>query len=1483
MKIKRNILISLIIVFFAILLFIPSKVSAINAQQLDAKDGHTDRGKRPNAIASIEDLARLAKTSDEFFSDDMFNFIQKKFTTTREVRPEAYNLVNTYCSDDKHGDTRESYSTARYQITSIIDINLDGNGSCVVHYTGGRSYDLNQVINGTYCRNYFYRVAYEAYLYSRVNVTDSDPASAKNTDKAVGAAKERVQQTLKRGIDNFGAKHGDLRRKILNACELRSTNGFDGTSYADTMATAYDEAVTKGKGLKFKARIIELKSDLTDIKGGQYAQSQIVFRGAVAQKNIKIKKVDADNTSKGLAGAKFKFYNTSVGKWLGSNKVANKNEAGAHQFTTDANGEIAINGATWGQYQTKETKAPANYVATNTGMINISSTTGSASYNYVTNKKATINLGIIKQDATNTNIKLSGAKFTVKNTDKNKWVNAQSGLQDTPYEFTTNSEGKIYIGGVPDGNYKAYETVAPKGYQVTYANGVTLKKNDWTTLNDNPVLVSIEGTVFLDGGVGKTNIRNDMFNNGEGINGVRVVLKKNGNIVSEVCSGYDSDGNSTGANGKYKFNGKNLAIKQNELSQYTIEFEYNGIKYQSVVKNMAEAGSKASENSSGRDTFNNNFSTITAKTQINENNVSSNNANGGSTIDYKYSQYPDEGRYESKVIYGTSKKDGHSKPYSSDYYADDKYHMTSYTTEAGYYLQNQAISNNTISNVNFGLYERDLPDMAIRDQLYTAEVALTRQDYGKTYSHVYKYNRNDNFDIKIRTSDAYNTALIREIYRSDAEYNKQNQGALKVYLTYKINITNQNTQINTTVNNIVNYYDNSLSIVGTGTGATIDQAAGTVTLSGNMQTSGQGVYNTEYNKVNILTNGANEVFVKYEVSQDVLKNMLNGDIKLAANVIEINSTTAKKDNKGYTAIDTNSAVGNADPSKRLQNVEDDLAWAPEVIMKISSDVRTTKGIVFEDATSEKFKEGQERKGDGKYNSPEDKKVSGVSVKLIDVGANKDLGNAAYNYNSSGATEITAVTNNEGEYQLSGFLPGNYIVVYQYGNEQYPVQQYQATIYSQDRENANYKNKDTSWYKKDVDTRYSDAIDVYDNKNEYYKLPNDGSKTRTEIERTWASENDNMQHIKYNTSINNDLKIDAFTPCMDFQYEKDDIFTDNAELDANTNMPYDVNNIDFGIVERARYKVKIDNTINKILLKSAEGNTIKEIVPSANMDISNVKYMPSSGRESKNVGAVKGFVELELDSEILQRTDLYVEYGFNVTNKSELEYNTKDYYRSGIPGSENDKVKVIVSNIINYVDNELTFDTASRMLTDSTAANEQYKWSTINWADTRDWLSEDVRNALKTDANQSKYTTMLIGKGFEQQQLKPTESAQIPVKLLLDKSLTPTQDDMKYSNWAEIVEVTKTWGRELYKSDTSTTFGETLGNFNPEKPNPENPNSDNPGNNKEPDFHYPEDIIIHPPTGAEDNTIRYTIIGITVLVVLAIGITTVIFVIKRRKS
>ena len=70
----------------------------------------------------------------------------------------------------------------------------------------------------------------------------------------------------------------------------------------------------------------------------------------------------------------------------------------------------------------------------------------------------------------------------------------------------------------------------------------------------------------------------------------------------------------------------------------------------------------------------------------------------------------------------------------------------------------------------------------------------------------------------------------------------------------------------------------------------------------------------------------------------------------------------------------------------------------------------------------------------------------------------------------------------------------------------------------------------------------------------------------------------------------------------------------------------------------------------------------------------------------------------------------------------------------------------------------------------------------------------------------------------------------------------------------------------------------LGNFNPEKPDPSDTTRKIPGNNKEPDYHYPEDIVIHPPTGVSGDMIKYSIIGVVALAILAGGI-----VIIKKKS
>lgn len=1203
--------------------------------------------------------------------------------------------------------------------------------------------------------------------------------------------------------------------------------------------------------------------------------------------SIIIRKYDS-STGSGLANAYFKFKDTKTGKYLSSSKTL-VDESQAGQFRTDSNGEINLDNVPEGTYVAYEVVVPTGYKLYYTNGVSVT-------LNQVTEvpnipdtpdtpeppPPVTVGFGIYKYDSLDSRA-ISGAGFIIMDSSTGKYLNSSLELVDRSeaYTFVTDYSGRISIDGAPEGNYIAYEVSVPYGYRATTYGSISISSGNTTSVSNSPILIDIEGTVFLDGGEGKTSARNDKFDSGEGINGVRVILKKNGNKVAEVSSGYNSRGSSTGSTGKYRFYGQDLKIRLLELSQYTIEFEYNGIKYENVATSFSSDGSKAAESSGNRSNLNQKFSTITANSQIDGSGISVNNANGGDTVEYQYRQYPSEGRYESKVLYKANASDDRGNAYNDQYYANSKYHITANTSQTRFRLDAQSTSNDTVYNVNFGIYERDLPDMAIKNQLYAAEVALTRQDYGQTYSHVYKYNRNDDYNIKIRVTDAYNTPLVREIYSSDASYNKQNPGALNVYLTYKINIRNQNTSITTTVGDIVNYFDNGLTIEQVGTSATINQSSGTVSVNGNVSYNSLSSYNGQYNKVNIPIGSNEEIYVRYKVSQAKLVSMLNGNVNIAANVAEINSCTAKKNGSPYTAIDNDSAVGNADPSRRLQTVEDDLGWAPDVTLKLSANERKTTGVVFEDHTDAEFKEGQERKGDGRYTDQDTKKVSGVKVSLIDIGAGMNLGNPAQGYGPSGSTVITDTTGSDGTYELGGFLPGNYIVVFQYGDDTYPVQQYQATIYDSSRLQRNYDGQNGYWY---LDgTRYSDAIDVYDSHNEYYNLPNDGSSTRKEIENTWAAGYaDGKQHIRYNTEINSTLTLDAFTPCMVFRVEKDDtVSEEDEEEEEETIQIFTVSDVDFGIVERPRYKVQVDNVINKITLKTSEGSVLKEIIPSADMNVANVKYMPSTGRTSKTDLARKGFVEMEIDMEILQRAQLFVEYGFNITNKSELEYNTKAYYRSGTPGRDANIVRTTVTNMIDYVDNGLSFDKNSKMLTDENATNEGNKWAVMKWSDANKWLSDNVRSELTSAENpdESKYTTVLIGEGFGTTQLKPGEKTTVPVKLLLDKSLAPTQEDMRYSNWAEIVEVTKNWGREIYADDTSNTFGEKLGNFNPEKPDPSDTTKKIPGNNKEPDYHYPEDIVIHPPTGVSGDMIKYSIIGVVALAILAGGIV----IIKKKVS
>lgn len=80
----------------------------------------------------------------------------------------------------------------------------------------------------------------------------------------------------------------------------------------------------------------------------------------------------------------------------------------------------------------------------------------------------TYQLMLMKVDASNSTA-LSGAKFTIQATGADegaglKYVQADGSLGDTAHEFTTGTDGGIYVSGLDAGTYTVVETQAPSGY-----------------------------------------------------------------------------------------------------------------------------------------------------------------------------------------------------------------------------------------------------------------------------------------------------------------------------------------------------------------------------------------------------------------------------------------------------------------------------------------------------------------------------------------------------------------------------------------------------------------------------------------------------------------------------------------------------------------------------------------------------------------------------------------------------------------------------------------------------------------------------------------------------------------------------------------------------------------------------------------------------------------------------------------------------------
>ena len=905
------------------------------------------------------------------------------------------------------------------------------------------------------------------------------------------------------------------------------------------------------------------------------------------------------------------------------------------------------------------------------------------------------NLRVIKVNKDNTQVRLPGVGFYILNQQLNKYVKQDENgnisyveTREEATEFITDANGEISIKNLVVGTYIAYETKNPNyGYEMLTDGQVTEVKVEDTTnfqIGNKQIYVKLSGIVWVDKISGKNSIRNDLYASDEHpeisdydddsdilLDGITVRLKDRttGETVMETKT---ADG------GAYLF--KDVLIEN--LENYYIEFEYDGLTYTNVIPHLEneENGSKSAENSTVRDEFNKDFSTIEGATQ---NTGITLDENGNKVHDLNYNL--DQNNHTATLI------------------NNGQYLITGNTDETGYSIRdNFTYGMEEIKWINQGLYEREKPDISLIKDLENVRVTVNG------YEHVYNYSQRfvnqgeygDGFNVGVKFGNKYGSmSYTRAIYKADYEYiNEQDKSKeLKVYLTYRIGLRNESTNLITRINSIVDYYDSNYTLLKVGT-----QLDGNGQITGEELTHTDTSYNNDYSKTVINTNTRIEaqkqadIYVEFELDREQVVTLLN-DGEVLDNVAEINSYSVFDGNGSvYAGIDSDSNPGNSTPGNEA-TYEDDTDSAPGFKLEVA-DARTLSGKVFLDSTTGELMTGEVRQGTGAYEDGE-LGIEGVEITLTE--------------NTGSGKIYTATTDANGDFLITDYIPGDYTLTYTWGDETYTVQNYKGTVYDSTRDQTNKQ-----WFKENVDDRKTDAIDDYN--------------LRQQID-------EELKHLTSSTQTTIS-KMNSTTPIMGIGVEYDSVYT----ASTGDKYEYSIRNVDFGIVERARQKIELSKRVGSVKVTLANGQVVVDSTIDEDGNVNGqsnyVIYMGPSERAMPR----NGYVRIELDNELIQGATLEVGYVITTENLSELDYLSENFYKYGIV--EGEVVTITPSAIIDYLDNRWAFE-----------SEKNPDWQVKTKEDLPGLVAEVVYNNENSTINDK---TILYTESLKQNALKPTESASV---------------------------------------------------------------------------------------------------------------------------
>lgn len=1008
----------------------------------------------------------------------------------------------------------------------------------------------------------------------------------------------------------------------------------------------------------------------------------------------------------------------------------------------------------------------------------------------------TINIGLNKVDDRDERIPLDHVGFKLKASvyrDGN-WVTRYMG-NDLKWSvsnieqakiFYTDKDGKLNatISGetTAENSMKAVEATNDKyGYAQNIGKEFTLKKEHEVKITNHQYKVKLSGYVWLDTETGKTTVRDDQYkqeddNDGEGFNGITVYLRdKNGNEIKRTTTselGLYSEING----GEYQFVDVDLdAIQKGE---YYVEFEYCGLRYQSVAAKLTQNNGSKAIDTATRNVLDSKF------TSVDGNGTQSLNINGVTV------------NYNNTANYSSSIKDCSG----CNVYAR--------TNEAGFNIYNSFTPGaEEIRYVNLGLFKKAQADYSLMQDLYNVRVSVNG------FSHIYRYgsvrytnNGNDvnadsswNVGVKFQKN---NGTYKRAIYTADAEYEAPNHkdNELKVYVTYKIAVNNESTYLGR-INSIVDYADKNFDMIAVGTA--IDDKDN---ITGNLQYGNKQEYNDKYSKYVIdinteLTPGqAKFVYVQFQLNREAVLKIVNNQ-EVLNNVAEINSYTTFKDNNTQTpvaVVDKDSVPANITVGK-IDTYEDDTDAATSLKLELKN-ARSIVGTVFVDNAT--VNKDNERLGNGVYDNGETT-VAGVKVKLNEIG--KD--DSSYDGERI-SKEVT--TDENGNFKIEGYIPGNYNLTYTWGNKTYKVQYYKGTIYDESRDQ-----NDKEWYKKDVDTRKTDALDNIDTRKtidaEMRKITRNNAED--EINKAYEGTSDVIKTTS----------MDSKTPAMSFSVEYDTTITDGND----DKVEFIVRNVDFGIVERAKQLMDISKRVSAFKITLANGQVLMDAEVTEDGKLkgshSNLSYMGPTNTNGINVN---GIIRAELDSELIEGAKVEVTYEIKVTNVSEKDYDSPNYYLYGNKKGAQ-LIKNSVTGVIDYLDGKIVF------VPDDTWEKKENTF--IEEVNASEKGNTDYLNSIK-----AYYTSKL------QKDLAPGESNKIT--LSASKLLTSSEDNT-FDNKTEIVDVTRKDG-DITGTPVKVTWNNGKFFF---------------------DTDNAEKTVIIPSTGENRNYVLPTVIGIIAVAIVGVGV------------